>query len=187
MKEINKVLCNSAVGRLNSNIKNKDMKGVLSVILFLILYITSVQAQELTPQEGFSFPLGCRVKIKLDTTDISNIRYSVLSIEAYTEIIDTLEPKDLLPDNIDGDAVEFIFGVGTYGKAEDKKYRVLLLLRSGAGKVLNYQAYIKYKGAEDFKPTSVIPLYPGVLTKEIWQDAISEIALYGFSFRDMDE
>jgi hypothetical protein len=50
---------------------------------------------------------------------------------------------------------------------------------------LNYKAEISYKKSGKFYSTSVSMLFPGVRSRELWNDKLNEIILHDFSKADL--
>ncbi|MDR0789575.1 MAG: hypothetical protein LBO06_02130 [Bacteroidales bacterium] len=160
------------------------MKKVIIILCCLFSGINLYsQEMDTTSQEGFSFPLGCKVTIKLVPIDSVNFHYSVLKFEEFNEIIDTYNNDSLLSKNVEENIIEFIFCIGTHGDTEEEKekhYKTLLLLKSGAKIHLDYEADALFYQQEEYQSTSVVTLWSQAKIVEMWKDAIEFIAIYNF-------
>lgn len=160
------------------------MKNLFLLSIF-IFSVTAIKAQvaDTIPQDAFAFPLGNKVTIKLVPKDSVNFQYYVTDFSQFTEIIDRDEDKNLLSETPAPNTIEFIFCISTRGKTQEEKeknYKTLLILRNNLPFPLKYNADMRVYQREDFEPTSVVTLYPKVLTREMWPYTIEEIALYNF-------
>ena len=68
----------------------------------------------------------------------------------------------------------------------DKKPEFLALtLENRLPKALRYRAAIRLKGRKDYFETSlIVPIPPGLVSYETWQDPIEELILFEFKFTD---
>ena len=55
-----------------------------------------------------------------------------------------------------------------------------MILKNGCEGIINYKAGIMLKNKKDFESTSVLPLFPNVLSTEMWPHFIEMIRLYRF-------
>lgn len=161
------------------------MRTLFTILALCYTSLFTLKSQELPsePQEAFAFPLGCKATIKLIPVDSVNFHYSVLKIEPLTDFINMPNYAHSLPDSIlENNTISFVFGVGVSEKEkeENNKYKTLLILKNTYQHAVTYKADIQVYNQKEFEPTSVVPLYPKVLSTELWPYRIDNIALYGF-------
>lgn len=163
----------------------------LYIILSLLCFSFTVKSQSFPtdPNEAFAFPLGCKATIQLVPIDSVSFQYSVLNFEPFTKIIDMSDKTELFPDSIQENTIDLIFGIGFFGtdKGNEKDYKTLLLIKSAYGHELDYKADMQVYNKTEFEKTSVVNLYPKVLSIEMWPYRINNIALYGFKKEDRNQ
>ncbi|MGL4779922.1 MAG: hypothetical protein ACRCXN_03715 [Bacteroidales bacterium] len=153
----------------------------IPLIIFLCLLFNE---RSIAQEQGFVFPMGCRVVIQLDTTTVtSNPDYSVLYYEDFTEIVDTYDNISHFFIDQPKNTVQFIFTVSTHGKTKtevERNYRSILLIRSRYPYELSYHAAISSPKTAELNPTKVLTLLPNIKNTELWQYFTDSIAIYDF-------
>ena len=157
-------------------------KGIF--LLFLIVMGVNLYGQvtDSNPQPGFAFPLGTKVTLQLVPIDSENYNCRIIKFEPYHETIDLDNDDFLLPDSIENDIIELVFGYAFHGKDKKttgNKLKVLLELKSGLTSKIEYNADIQVPDKE-FESTTVIPLYHMTKTRENWPYQIDRIGLHSF-------
>lgn len=157
-------------------------KRGLHVLLFLqcIFFIQQINAQE----QGFVFPIGCRVVIQLDTlSQAGTTDYQVIYYEDFSEIVDTYDNINHFFIDQPKNTIQFVFTVATHGKTRsevEKNYRSIFLVRSRYPYELSYSAAVSAHVSEEFAPAKVQTLIPNVKNTELWQYFTDSIAIYDF-------
>lgn len=150
------------------------------IIFFCLLICEQSAAQE----QGFVFPMGCRVVIQLDSIQSSgDVDYKVVYYEDFAEIIDTYDNISHFFADQPKNTVQFIFTVATHGKTKsevERNYRSILLIRSRYPYELSYHAAISSPKTENLNPTKVLTLLPNVKNTELWQYYTDSVAIYDF-------
>jgi len=160
------------------------MKKTLVLILLTIICL-SFKAQELPTISAseFSFSIGTKFTIKLTPIDSTNFNYSLVEFEKFAKIVDTYKHDDLFNKTGNDSTITFYFCFGTEGNndAEKKKnMKVLLLMKNYTKYMLQYTSKIQRKKDGEYKPTSNIGIFPGVMGDEMWPYMIYSIGLSEF-------
>ncbi|MFH0893438.1 MAG: hypothetical protein V2A54_03290 [Bacteroidota bacterium] len=156
---------------------------ILTISLYLAFNGISAQNLDTIPRDGFSFPIRSKLILKMVETDSAKYKYYILSYEPFDTIINTHEENSYLSEKPANNTIELLFCVGTHGetqKEKDKNLETLLILKNGMKDPIQYKADIIKYPKENFESTSVVPLYPGALTREMWPYFITEIGLHDF-------
>lgn len=161
-----------------------------TVLLFLLLLLSSNMlsqeaennTQKLPSAYGiFSFPIGTKIVLELKQTEEGKYEYRVISYEVYDDYYSFEKRNKLFALEPVENTIELFF-VGAYYKEgkDDKDYKTLLKIRNNLKVPLNYKAEIKYYYKDEFESTSIVGIFPGTETEEIWQHKIDFITLYDF-------
>ncbi|MGL4806777.1 MAG: hypothetical protein ACRC26_10575, partial [Bacteroidales bacterium] len=138
-------------------------------VIFFLCFLFSERS--MAQEQGFVFPIGCRVVIQLDSISATgNPDYSVVYYEDFAEIIDTYDNINHFFRDQPKNTVQFIFTIATHGKTKqevERNYRSILLIRSRYPYELNYHAAISSPETEELNPTKVLTLLPNVKNTEL--------------------
>lgn len=159
------------------------MKRILLISLLALVSFAQAQKLPSEPVNGFAFPLGSKVVIKLVPTDSVNFDYSVLAIERYTETVDIRKVDALFSPNGQDSTIVLYFCIGTHGETaqeKDRNKQVLLIMKSYAKEGLNYTSEIQREEGGAFLKTSNVGLSPNVIGIETWPYMIRIIGLRTF-------
>ncbi len=155
---------------------------------FIFLACTSFSFLHLKGQQDelqTIIPLGTKATIIIDAKDSINFKCRIVSIETFTKTINVnSQESELFSKDPKTDCVELVFCNGNYGNSDQKTF---LFIKSWYTFSIKYNAGILRSNQTDFENTSVLPLYPKVLSREDWPYKIEQIKLSGFekiSFQD---
>jgi len=162
------------------------------ITLFTFFFLMSLFAQEQNqlniPKKlptnygnSFTFPLGSKILIELKENKNGEYDYRVLKIEEIHDYYSFEKRENLFEKNPQENTVEIFFMGAYYNEGlNDKDWKTLLMLRNNLKKRINYKADIKYYFQDDFENTSIVGVFPGTNTNEIWSHKIDFITLYDF-------
>jgi hypothetical protein len=162
------------------------MKKIILILLLAINFNTYSQGLPTKPSNGFSFPLGSKVTIKLYPTDSINFNFSIIKYEPFEETIDSWGEDILFEENEEKETIEFYFCLGTNGETADEKeknMKVLLLMNNRTEYSLIYDSDIQTEEKGEFKKTSNVGIYPNIKATEMWPYMIHQIGLKNFKLR----
>lgn len=157
-----------------------------TLTLMFIFFNLNCFAQQQLPSpyaNGYSFPIGTKFTIKLDTANLESIKYSIVKFESVDGIISSDKTDDLFDKTGEDSTIDFYFCIATHGdtkQEKDKNMQVLLLMKNRTKLALNYFSEIKLKEDSEFKETSNIGTFPGATGTETWPYMIYEIGLRNF-------
>lgn len=142
------------------------MKRICFFFLISVFAGPWLSAQE--PEEQPVIPVNTQFVWKLETTD--SIRYTcrLVKKEPYEEDIDLNDRRVILSAEVPDGYIHGIFGYGEFGRRRN----CILLLKSGLDRPLSYRLVIKQSEAGQPAETSVLNLYPQLLSIELWPYAI---------------
>ena len=159
------------------------MKKYLIILFILSEYISFSQDLPTEFSEGFSFPIGSKFTIKLDSKDPEKIKYSIIKFETFQQIIDSWKTNNLFEEKGEEGTIDFIFCIGTSGdnqKEKDKNMKVHLLFKNRTKLAMKYFSEIQTDEDGVFKKTSNIGTYPNAQGNEMWPYMIHAIGLRDF-------
>jgi hypothetical protein len=114
--------------------------------------------------------------------DSVNFTFTVKSIETYSKTINSSETDSKkLFKRSNSDCIEFVFCTGTYGDGSPKTF---LFMKNWYKFPIEYKASINVDGNNRFESTSVMPLFPKVLSREDWSFKIKQINFSGFKMME---
>jgi len=161
----------------------KPMRKVY--IVLIILFSLKSLSQNLPTEfaEGFSFPIGSKFTIKLDTTNPDSIKYSIIKFEAFTTEIDSWDNDKLFNKEGEEGTIDFYFCIGSSGETEaekEKNKKVHLLFKNRTKFALSYSSEIQITENGKYEKTSNVGSYPGAKGNEMWPYMIYSIGLKEF-------
>lgn len=146
---------------------------------------TSMANDTLPEPDFYSFPLGCRFQLKLQLIDEKNLSYEVENFEPFQEIVDLHDNDSIFRPQIRGNTMEFIFCISSRGEAKEDGSNLLttLYIRNNTEYYIDYKAEILIQGGETYKETSVLGIFSGIKSTEMWPYPIDYISLDDFEIK----
>jgi hypothetical protein len=154
----------------------------LTIISLLILFSGFIGIPKKKKTEPHAFTIGTKFVLELVDDDEGNYDFKVLSEESIDYKVDYSKSEDYFSKNPVSGTIECVFAKG---KDQSGPFKSVLLIKSNMKVSLNYKAEISYKKSGKFYSTSVSMLFPGVRSRELWNDKLNEIILHDFSKADL--
>jgi len=145
--------------------------SILSLVFLLSSFIFSPTEEDSSPHV---FPIGSKFVLKLIEKDNGKFDVEVLSESKIKKKVDYSKSESYFSKKPIPGTIECIFAKG-------EKFKSVLLIRNNTKFALNYKADISYNNSGKFYSTSVMMLFPGVSSSELWKDNLKGIILHDFT------
>jgi len=147
----------------------------LTFFLFLLIVQNSI-GQAIVDTSTYAFPIGTHFILQL--VEYKNeLKYTVTKSDPYSKSLDYSNSESLFEKTPINGTIECYFGKGIDQKGP---FKSVLLVRNNSKSILEYKALISYENRDGFYETSVVDLFPGVKSSELWNDNLSGIVLTKF-------
>lgn len=147
---------------------------ILVGLIALILFATSADGQNLRNIDAIQ--LNTKFTLELSTDASGNISYNIVSKEPYKDELQMSSVSSLLEADLENNQIQGVFAIGTFGDRRS----ILLVMKNGLNKHLQYELFIDSKGRGKHKKTSTHPLMPGIPSTEIWPYNIYSLKIASF-------
>jgi hypothetical protein len=150
------------------------MRIFTTLLFFTIAKITV--AQPGLDTSTYAFPIGSHFILQI--IEVQNeLKYTVLKLDTMFRDLDYSNQDSLFEKIPTTNTIEFFFGKGN---DQDGPFKTVLLIRNNTKFFLEYKALISYEYHEGFYETSVVDLFPGVKSSELWNANLNAIVLHKF-------
>lgn len=146
------------------------MKIWTFVLVFLFTGLLNAQ----TKHKEELIEMNSIFTLKLTETN-EGYDYSLINKKPYNQILDLKKLQNLFTESKPGE----IQGILAYTKIGDE-VNSFLILQSGLKSPLKYDLYIKKHDVENVEKASVVNVFPGILSTEIWPSRIDYIVFSNF-------
>lgn len=147
---------------------------ILTVFLAFIFFVPFANGQKLKNFDAIE--LNTKFTLELSTDASGNISYNIVSTESFADELEMSSVGSLLDGDLEKNQIQGIFAVGTFGNRKS----ILLVMKNGLDKHLQYELFIDIKGRGKHKKTSTHPLMPGIPSTEIWPYNIYSLKIASF-------
>ncbi|GAA5040886.1 hypothetical protein GCM10011506_42190 [Marivirga lumbricoides] len=147
---------------------------ILIVFLVLILVVPFANGQKLKDIEAIQ--LNSKFMLELSRDSSGNLSYFIVSTEPFENELKMSSAFSLLDDDLNANQIQGIFAIGTFGT----RRTVLLVMKNGLDKSLQYELMIDIKGRGKYKRTSTHPLTPDISSTEMWAYNIYSLKITSF-------
>ena len=142
--------------------------------MVFILFVPFSKGQKLKNID--TIELNTKFTIELSTDDSGNISYNIVSKQPYEDELQMSSVSSLLDADLEKNQIQGIFAIGTFGNRKS----ILLVMKNGLDKHLQYELFIDIKGRGKHKKTSTHPLMPSIPSTEIWPYKIYSLKIASF-------
>ena len=150
------------------------MKRLYILTVALICVISTLQGQKL--KDSDIIKMNSKFTLKLETLDSIHYSFKVVKTEPFYQIVNLSETKSLFDETVEEGYIEGIFTYGKFGN----RTNCFLMLKNGLEQSLNYELKIKVKSKRKPVKTSVVSLYPNVVSTELWSYDIEYLIFSNF-------
>ena len=151
------------------------------LIITLICVMLTLQGQK--SENVDIVKMNTKFTLKLEPLDSIHYSFKVVEAEPFNQTVDLSNAKSLFDDSV-GDG--YIQGIFTYGKFGNKT-KSFLFMKNGLNQPLNYNLKTKVKSKKNPIKTSVIALYPNVISTELWPYDIEYLMFSNFEIKKQFE
>ena len=153
------------------------MKTMNKARLIFVLFISfSLSSFGQSLRDVTSIPLHSKFTLKLIPLDSNTYEYEVIKVEPYTASITFASIQTKFDSNLEKNMVQGFFGKGKFGNKES----ILLAMKNGSDKTLEYELFINTNGKKKFDKTSTVALSPNLPSIEMWPYFIHSIKILSF-------
>ncbi|MEQ8476144.1 hypothetical protein [Fulvivirga sp.] len=126
--------------------------------------------------------LNTKFILELTKDGSNNFTYEIVSTEPFEDELQMGSAFKLLDENLTNNRIQGILAIGTFGSRRS----ILLVMKNGLEKPLQYELMIDMKGRGKYKKTSTNPLTPSIPSTEIWPYNIHSIKIVAFKEIDLE-
>lgn len=148
----------------------------MKIRLWLLLWCAfwgALQAQDYPDTATYAFPINHKVVLEIIPIDSLELKYHVLAVEEIEPGLDYRQGDSLFAEEEEGCRLVFYFGEGL-----GRPFTSVLVLRNYCDFRIAYQLAITDDPEKGFYATSVHPLFPRVISSELWQDPLKALLLH---------
>jgi hypothetical protein len=160
--------------------KTRNMKKQSILILAILLMNTGIFAQKSklnVENNEITIPLNIELKLRVEERDGKLENFQLINQSKVNKPIDMMNALDDLEKvEIISNEIDLKF---CYADFLGSKIIVLTTIHH-LEKPITFKAKIKIKGISEYIETSIVDIYPNVISIEQWQDEIESIFLYDF-------
>jgi hypothetical protein len=142
------------------------------ILTLLTLFTTLSLIGQEKDTTTYSFSVNQKVTLEIIKTDSINLKYHVLDIQQIEPGLDYSETDALFQDDPKENTLVFYFAEGI---DQDGPFKTVLILRNNTDFTINYKLAITDYPDKGFYLTSVYPLYPNVISSELWNDNLKAL------------
>jgi len=150
------------------------MKRICTLAFALIFIISTLHGQK--SKELDTVKMNTKFTLKLETLDSIHYSFKMVHTEPFYQKINFSDSKPLFEESV-GEG--YIQGIFTYGEFGDKT-NCFLLLKNGLNQPLSYDLKIKIKNKRKPVETSVVDLFPNIVSVELWSYDIEYLIFSNF-------
>ena len=150
------------------------MKRIYILTIALISVISTLQGQKIKDSDVVK--MNSKFTLKLETLDSIHYSFRVIKTEPFYQTVNLSESKSLFDENIENGHIQGIFTYGKFGN----RTNCFLMLKNGLTQSLDYELKIKLKNKKKPVKTSVVSLYPNVVSTELWSYDIEYLIFSNF-------
>lgn len=158
-------------------------------IFFFFITIQCIQAQEENKAKqivGYSLKLGKRIRLNLiPDTDSLNYKLDPITCTEFKDTLILSKAGKTFSEDLKQNEIEIISAIGYYldpkNKTTNNPPQSILIIKNNTSHTLKYKAKICVCGKDTFIETSVVPVYKGIFSIEMWPYCIEKIMLYEFT------
>lgn len=154
------------------------MKQILPLLSLLTIFTTSTYGQG-KDTATYSFSVNQKVTLEIIQVDSVNLKYHVLDIQQIEPGLDYTETDTLFKDDPQDNTLVFYFAEGI---DQDGPFKTVLILRNNTDFIINYKLAITDDLDKGFYMTSVTPLFPNVISSELWNDNLKALVPHKLTF-----
>ena len=147
---------------------------ILVAFLAIILLAPLTYGQKLKKIKAIN--LDTKFTLELTKDGSHNLTYEIVSTEPFEVELEMGSAFNFFDEYLDNNRIEGIFAMGSFGSQRS----ILLVMKSGLDKALQYKLMIDTKGRGKYKKTSTHPLSPGIPSTEVWPYNIQSIKIASF-------
>lgn len=155
-------------------IVSKISMRILTILLASILMTTVSRGQKLKDIEAIK--LNTKFILELTKNGSNELDYKIVSTEPFEGEIQMGSAFKLLDENLEINRIQGILAPGTFGS----RMSILLVMKNGLDKPLQYELMIDEKGKGKYMKTSTNALSPNIPSIEIWPYNIHSIKIVSF-------
>jgi hypothetical protein len=145
------------------------MRQILSLLIFCTTFSLLAQEKDTTT---YSFSVNQKVILEIIQIDSVNLKYHVVDIQQIEPGLDYSETDTLFKDEPVKNTLVFYFAEGI---DQGGPFKTVLILRNNTDFMISYKLAITDDPSEGFYMTSVTPLFPNVISSELWNDNLKAL------------
>jgi len=158
----------------------KKVIHIHAIFLFVVFLSTGLFAQSGKPQvenSKITIPINTKLIISVENNNGTLNNFKLLEKEKVNKPIDMMSSfEDIEKEEVVSNEIELSF---SYADWLDSKMIVLTTVQH-LEQTIHFKAKIKLKDSNRYFETSIVDVYPNVISMEQWQDDIESIILYDF-------
>ena len=150
------------------------MKRIYILPIAFICVVSTLQGQKL--KDSDIIRMNSKFILKLETLDSIYYSFKVVKTEPFYQMVNMSESKSLFDEIVEDGYIQGFFTYGKFGN----RTNCFLMLKNGLEQSLNYELKIKVKSKRKPVKTSVMSLYPNVVSTELWSYYIEYLIFSNF-------
>jgi len=150
------------------------MNRIFTLIVFFLIGFSNLYSQKSSSED--LIPINSKFILEIESLNDKEFSYTVIEVEKYNGNIDISNSSNILDSVAVDNQIHGIFSYGTFGE----KKQVVLLLKSGLSKSIDYDLFIEVPSKRKLQKTSVVSLHHNTNIIEFWPYHIDKIKFAAF-------